>query len=267
MYKWYGYKNADNASFWEDHWNKENLSLQMERAKNSELIPIFQNILPKKGKIIEAGCGQGIFVNVLNKIGYDIEGIDFSDKTISEIKKQFPNMPVSVGDIFNLKYPHNYFDAYISLGVIEHYENSWEKPLMEANRVLKRGGKILVSVPYYNLYRKIYLPIKDAFGKRRGNQFYAYVFRKKEIEDALKNSGFVIKSEQFYGKSSVLMSMPFLGKILKKYYNHIKGDRKIMRNSNENINFNSKKSFSKKIFSILPNSIFAHMIMVIAEKS
>jgi len=262
MYIWYSQRNANNSSFWDDHWQGENLNWQMAAAKNSELIPIFKRHLPKNGKILEAGCGQGIFVNALRELGYDIEGIDFGIQTVSQINREFPNLPIKMGDIFKLPYPNNCLDAYISLGVIEHYQNNWQEPIKEASRVLKNGGFILVSVPYYNWFRRLYLPIRDLF-RRRNDEFYAYVFKKNEIEDAITKAGFTVKTREFYGKASVIMSIPIIGRLVKKLYPSAKKSYPIKNNHQTKT---ENRSIYRKIFDLLPNSIFSHMILIVAKK-
>jgi len=42
---------------------------------------------------------------------------------VVEKAKEFdPDLPIVVGDVQNLDYPDSSFDAYISLGVVEHFE-------------------------------------------------------------------------------------------------------------------------------------------------
>ena len=61
-------------------------------------------------------------------------------------------MPVIQGDILDLKYPDAHFDAYISQGVIEHFEEGPQQALNEAWRVLKPDGLAFITVPYLNWF-------------------------------------------------------------------------------------------------------------------
>jgi ubiquinone/menaquinone biosynthesis C-methylase UbiE len=63
------------------------------------------------------------------------------------------NLPM--GDILDIHYPDSSFDAYVSMGVIEHFEEGPGQALLEAHRVLKPDGLIFVSVPTVNTLRKV----------------------------------------------------------------------------------------------------------------
>jgi len=47
-------------------------------------------------------------------------------------------------------------DAYISLGVMEHFPEGMQRPLSEAKRVLRSGGIIILQVPHFNPLRKLF---------------------------------------------------------------------------------------------------------------
>ncbi len=259
MFKIYSQGQADKAKFWKSHWDTQDISARMEAAKRNELISIFKKSLPVTGKVLEAGCGQGIFVNALNDLGYEMEGVDFDGKTVELVNAQFPTLKIKKGDVFQLEYPDNYFDGYISLGVIEHYENKWQEPLQEAYRVLTDGGIIFVSVPYYNWIRRIYLPI---FGSRKSDSnFYQYLFTKKEILKAVKNSNFRIKSVEFYGKTKTLISLPIIGGTLRRKHSSLRKSESASQTGHK-----KSSQLLKMFLKFLPGSLFAHMIMVIGEK-
>ncbi len=264
MYKQYTSKEANNPNFWSDHWNSQNMENKMESAKYGELIPLFKKYLLKEGRILEAGCGQGIFVNALKELGYDIEGIDFDEKTVEKINKNFPELNIKIGDVFNLKYPDNYFSGYVSLGVIEHYEKDWKEPIKEARRVLNSGGILFLAVPHFNYLRRVINFFGYFFHKPSG-QFYQYFFKPSEIRKVVKSERFKIIAVDFYGKSKTLMGLPFLGKILKKQYDTVKSLDDKKENKTKK-NGGVKNSLKKFIFKLLPNGWFAHMVLIIGKK-
>ncbi|GBE07650.1 hypothetical protein BMS3Abin11_00759 [bacterium BMS3Abin11] len=68
-------------------------------------------------------CGRGQNVQAL-KHGYDISGVDNAEDTIRAVQKLFPDLPIQLGDVSSLKVGNGYYQAYISLGIIEHrYED------------------------------------------------------------------------------------------------------------------------------------------------
>jgi 2-polyprenyl-3-methyl-5-hydroxy-6-metoxy-1,4-benzoquinol methylase len=96
--------------------------------------------------ILDVGCGEGITLSKLkeNKIGRSHEGIDYSKEAVETANKEYPNLHIFQGDIYNLKYKDNSFDLVICSEVLEHLENP-QKALAEITRVSSKY--ILLSVP------------------------------------------------------------------------------------------------------------------------
>jgi SAM-dependent methyltransferase len=145
-------------------WASRTIEQELE-ACSMETPPreLFLKYLTKKDKIVEAGCGFAKWVIYLHRRGFDIIGIDNNEFAISKLKEFDASLQVEVGDILNIKYPDNYFDAYISMGVIEHFEEGPHAALNEAYRLLKPGGLVFVSVPTVNTIRRFYRrPVRNA---------------------------------------------------------------------------------------------------------
>ena len=73
------------------------------------------------------------------------------------------------------------FDAYLSLGVIEHNVDGPQNAISEAFRVIKPGGHFFVSTPCNNIFRKIFNhPLRDLlniFYRLRGRKLYFVEYR------------------------------------------------------------------------------------------
>jgi len=183
-------READQQ-FWGKHWNSIDIGEWVYQARRDTLLlPTIQHYLPSIGKILDAGCGIGQYLAVLRERGYDIEGIDFSEEVVNHIKKFDPDLPVRVGNVLNLPYPNNHFKAILSIGVVEHFEEGPEIAIIEAHRVLKERGILLIAVPYFNMLRRL----KDRLGFYRGtnsSKFYQYAFTKQEFNSILNKLGFI----------------------------------------------------------------------------
>ena len=183
---------------WTEYWDNVDFNkfIDSYRIKDHELVKVFRGYLPAKGKILDGGCGFGQWSIILDEFGYDLEAVDFNKQAVNIIKEHFPNLSVSVGDVLKLRYPNDYFDGYISMGVVEHFEEGPEKVLEEAHRVLKDGGAFLVSVPYFNPLRKIKSPWgklyfrRNNLGRNNKGKFYQYAFSVGEFRKILRESGF-----------------------------------------------------------------------------
>jgi 2-polyprenyl-3-methyl-5-hydroxy-6-metoxy-1,4-benzoquinol methylase len=99
----------------------------------------------KAGKILDIGCGRGIFLNEMRKKGYDVFGTEFSEVG-AKFAKQVLKLDVSIGALESLGFPDSYFDIVTIYHVLEHLNNPVQT-LHEVKRILKPGGLLLVAVP------------------------------------------------------------------------------------------------------------------------
>jgi len=156
MQREFYFDNNPRCVIWDWLWTNRTIEQELE-ACDIESPPreLFLSYLPKEGKIVDAGCGFGKWVIYLKRQGYDIIGIDDNELAVAKVKDFDDSLQVELGDILDVHYPDNSFDAYISMGVIEHFENGPTSALEEAYRVLKPNGLIFISVPTVNVVRRL----------------------------------------------------------------------------------------------------------------
>jgi SAM-dependent methyltransferase len=193
-------------------WDKRLIEDEIFSCNNRNLLNIFIKYLSKKGRILEAGCGLGAWLNKLNELGYPIEGIDIDEYCIAQLKNYKPSIQAKVGNILNTNYGSNTFDAYISLGVVEHFEEGPHKPLLEANRILKPDGVLILTVPYNNYVRKIiYHPIRRFYLNKKSRHntlhFAEYRYNREEILEFIQEAGFNIVAVNVDDFNSRFLSM------------------------------------------------------------
>jgi SAM-dependent methyltransferase len=144
-----------NSDQWDAMWTARTIEQELESCDlETPARDLFLAYIPKIGRVIDGGCGFGKWVIYLNKLGYNIVGIDNNELAITKLKEYDSSLQVQLGDILDIRYPDNFFDAYISMGVIEHFEYGPLPALQEAHRILKPHGLIFVSVPTVNITRK-----------------------------------------------------------------------------------------------------------------
>lgn len=192
---------------WADYWKRTSMDENLKNCETDGLLPILIKYLPKNGKILEAGCGLGKWVVFLKKHGYNISGIDSYPEVVRQAKRFDKNLPIKVDNVAALSLPDNSLDAYLSFGVVEHFEEGPQKPLREAFRVLKKGGIAAIETPYDNYLRqlirliiKMKIPAKILVEglKIRPKKvqpekyFYEYHYTKEELINWVKKAGFRI---------------------------------------------------------------------------
>ena len=100
----------------------------------------------KNKKILDAGCGSGIYTKLLAKKGGKVSALDLS-KTMLDIAKEYCKgygIVFRRGSIDNIPYKSNSFDIVVAPLVI-HYLKNPEKAFNEFNRVLKKKGVLIFS--------------------------------------------------------------------------------------------------------------------------
>jgi 2-polyprenyl-3-methyl-5-hydroxy-6-metoxy-1,4-benzoquinol methylase len=104
----------------------------------------------KSSKVLEVGCGNGEFLDRLKtELSADILGLELNENTI-EIKNYILNETI---ETHSKKFPETY-DIVCSFQVMEHIANI--KTFIESQLVvLKRGGKLIVSVPNNDSFIKL----------------------------------------------------------------------------------------------------------------
>jgi len=95
-----------------------------------------------KEKFLDIGCGEGFVLNESYINGFESYGVDIADNlTLSNSNYNFFK-----GNIFEAKFPDNYFSVIYMDSVLEHILNPMET-LKELRRILKPGGVFFLIVP------------------------------------------------------------------------------------------------------------------------
>lgn len=150
----------------------------------------------KKGdRVLDVGCSYGEQALMLTKNGLNVTGIDISKKLIDKLnknaKKDRLNCKGIAGNIEKMPFKNNFFDGVIATEIFEHVKHP-EYAVKECFRVLKKSGRICVSVPTSSS-EKIFSYLHPNWVKNSG---HINVFSKKEISNILTNAGFkILKNE------------------------------------------------------------------------
>ena len=149
-----------NSREWDRNYESKSNNLTSWYLKNRKKI-VLSMFDFRKSKVLEVGCGTGIFSVEILKRGNKLWGIDISPKMIKEAKKKVKNEGLkavfSTGDICNLKFQNNFFDTVVVIGVMSYIEED-DKAFSELSRVLKKGGILIITVG--NKYSPDYLSRK-----------------------------------------------------------------------------------------------------------
>jgi len=117
----------------------------------------FKKYITNNAKILDLGCGNGRLFDVLNEKKVDYIGIDASSSIIDKARINYPNAEFKLGDMANLDFPDENFDAVFAVASFHHIPDKKLRNhvLSEVNRVLKPKGIFIVMV--WNLFQWKYI--------------------------------------------------------------------------------------------------------------
>ena len=103
--------------------------------------------LPRGARVLDIGCGRGVLLSALIDRGFEAHGFEISRTAVAAAD---PRAEICVADeLREARYPAAYFDEVVLWHVLEHVSDPRET-LRETHRILKRGGRLAVSVPNFS---------------------------------------------------------------------------------------------------------------------
>lgn len=160
--------------------------------KDDEILESLQTAsIPDPSRVLDIGTGTGLASEWYTKKGHLVAGIDISPKMLQKASDRL-NF-VLLGNGTKLPFIDDYFNLIIIRQCL-HYVNT-KLLLSEANRVLKKGGFIVVSgaVCTSEETKNFWKEFKNATQPLR-----LEVFTPEDIKDLLANSGCTVSKVQHY---------------------------------------------------------------------
>lgn len=121
----------------------------------TELLPSYRK--PSAVRVLDLGCAAGRNAVLLAEKGFDVEALDASSAMAAKTRERVAAIlgageagrRVRVGRMDDLSFaPDASFDLVVALGLYHcsQSRSEWDRALLETARVLKPGGRLLVSV-------------------------------------------------------------------------------------------------------------------------
>jgi ubiquinone/menaquinone biosynthesis C-methylase UbiE len=177
-----------------DIWTHKNY-----RAKVFEYI----SYIPSPGFVLDLGSGRGIWPFIFVDFGFKAIGVDYVTKLIKANNQEVKfrglasKMRFVEGDVFDLQFADETFDAVTDFGLTQHLQDEdFKKYGKEATRVLKPGGYILnVSFSKNTKQFLTFSPANSESGEFQVDGVHYYFFKDEEIVDLYGENVRVINQE------------------------------------------------------------------------
>ena len=190
--------------------------LEFIKTKLAQFIPV-------NGTVLDVGCGNGIISLQLGKQGYQVHGIDMSDKSIENAKRKnpFSNVTFSVVDAESLRAAGQRYKAIVCSEVLEHLHQP-AGLIKQLHEILDDNGILLVTVPngkgpreslvtkpFLRLRKKNNWAWRSVMGLKKSlgysgttiqsdndNLDHIQFFTRKQLRNLSQENGFVIEAIQ-----------------------------------------------------------------------
>ncbi len=104
------------------------------------------NTLPKGSKILDVGCGTAHLSNWIRKKGFEVFGIEPSQKMYELAAANFPDIEIKQAISSDIPYPDNYFDLIVAFEVLRYLDKKENiATYKEIYRVLKQDRSFFVT--------------------------------------------------------------------------------------------------------------------------
>jgi 2-polyprenyl-3-methyl-5-hydroxy-6-metoxy-1,4-benzoquinol methylase len=141
-----------------DRWHEQRAYVGDDDATNPWHLATLRHLPDVEGKrVLEIGCGRGVFAAELARRGADVVAADFSETALNYTRERLQGTGATVlADVQAMPFPDESFDVVVSQETLEHVPHP-EQGLAELVRVTGRGGTLILTGPNYlnavGLYR------------------------------------------------------------------------------------------------------------------
>lgn len=182
---------------WQDIWESASVEIELNAVRyprSLAMIRAYEPYLPRDAVILEAGSGLSAVVMTLRERGYRVLGMDYAVNALATSRDYDPMLALFAGDVHALPCADESLGAYLSFGVLEHFEQGMGAALTEAYRILQPGGTLVLSIPYPNLVYRLVAWRRARRGDSRltDDDFYESAYTRDQLTQAVTGAGFQV---------------------------------------------------------------------------
>jgi ubiquinone/menaquinone biosynthesis C-methylase UbiE len=154
---------TQNKTFYDKYWStnrktfsgsNQGYAPNLRRWMKDELRTVLRT-----APVLEVGCGDGSFTTNLAEQFSSVTGIDISASQIADNKARLPHITFRQHDVSQrFPFPDGSFEVVWCSEVLEHlFDPAFA--LREMHRILRPGGRLLVTVPYHGRFKNVLIAL------------------------------------------------------------------------------------------------------------
>lgn len=167
-----------------------------------------------EGRLLDVGCGAGLFLDAARERGYQAAGVDLSPVPAAYARDEL-GLDVTVGSLYSYGAPAGSFDAVTIFQTIEH-DPEPAALSAELYRIMAPGGVLMVTTPAADGF------VAKVMGKRwfgYRNVEHITFFTRRSLAFALERAGFeIVWLNVEHGKQLTMKYV--LNRLINYYYDH-----------------------------------------------
>ena len=140
-------RTAGSAARWGPRWGAR---ASAWAATEEQQLPTYEEAIGRLGigtgqRVLEVGCGSGVFLRAAADRGAQVAGLDASTELLRIARERVPEADLRAGDLQFLPYPDDAFDVVAGFNSF-FFASDMVAALREAGRVVVPGGDVLIQV-------------------------------------------------------------------------------------------------------------------------
>jgi 2-polyprenyl-3-methyl-5-hydroxy-6-metoxy-1,4-benzoquinol methylase len=178
-----------------DYWGGEPTE-EWIQASQSDKTDFIRQCQLEGGRILDVGCGAGFFLRALSEKSWRRYGVEIGNEAAGAAAKVLGEEHIFKGTLIESKFEKASFDVVTFWSALEH-TNEPRTNLLEARRILKPGGTVVIQVPNAASYQAKFF---------KGDWFsldaprHRYHFNLQNLKQILEATGFAIYCSTFQSK-------------------------------------------------------------------
>src|SRR5579875_2574115 len=149
--RWFTEHGNDHAQWYIERFRR----LAAEGADLDGEARLVDALVPRRARVLDAGCGGGRLAAALHARGHDVVGVDVDPALIAAAREDHPGPQWVVGDLATLELPGRSFDAVVLAGNVLVFvaPGTEEQVLRRARAHLSPGGRVVTGFATDRHYR------------------------------------------------------------------------------------------------------------------
>jgi len=202
------------------------------RAGQERRLSLIRQFVALKGaRILDAGCGVGMYIAAFQREGATAYGVEIESERACEALNVSPR--ISVGSVEALPLEDDSFDLVFSHEVLEHVADD-SQAIREAARVLRPGGQIILFAPnrwypfethgieWRGKYRFGNIPLVNYLPTRWRDKLCPHVraYTRRQIRRLFTDTPLqiIVHTQIYPGFDNIVARRPRLGQLLRIFF-------------------------------------------------